>query len=238
METDRQLEKKWMNRRCFGGGAFLLAGALLAACGANPDQGGQQPGSGAGATEPPEAAGVDEALALAKQVFESSDPTAAYAALSEADRLKIDAATLPHSLEVTSKEIDPSNIHPEGAVSPGESAWSGCWGLHQTFLRKALLGNTLYTYWQNTYVCVNGTVYSVWVDGAGGETSTPGWRIANPPTTSTLNVSWEGRGLARYFFVFGAGGWDLQHPSDCIQQLLNSNGHDHRSTRSCDLWNP
>jgi hypothetical protein len=85
---------------------------------------------------------------------------------------------------------------------------------------------------------VNGSVYSVWVDGAGGETSTPGWRIAHAPTTSTLNVGWEGRGLARYYFVFGAGGWDLIHPSDCIQQLLNANGHDHRSTRSCDLWNP
>ena len=119
------------------------------------------------------------------------------------------------------------------------AAYTGCWTRSQTNKRKALLGNTLYTYWQTTRVCArNGRVISVAVTNADGETSTPGWRIVRNPVKSHKSVGWEGRGLARYYFVLGAGGVDIQHPSDCIQLRLNADGRHYRPMSSCNLDAP
>jgi hypothetical protein len=178
---------------------------------------------------------AQEGLAIATRVFASENPTDAYAALRDEERAKFDGVTTPGELQMSETFVDMGGkeITPESTMTP---AYSGCYGWHQTYGRKALFGNTLYTYWQSTSVCVsNGTVTSVSVYDAGGETSTPGWRITHSPTTATKNVYWEGRGKAQYYFVFGAGGWDIQHPTDCIQQRLNGNGHDHVSSSSCDL---
>ncbi len=177
-----------------------------------------------------------EGLTLAERVFDAADPAAAYAALDAEQRAKVDGVTTLGELVVQETFIDEkgqvSAVRPDAAPS----SFSGCYSKHKKHKRKALLGNTLYTYWQSTRVCVsNGHVTSVKVHGADGETSTPGWRIAHGPKTKTKNVGWEGRGLAKYYFVLGAGGWDIQHPSDCIQQRLNANGHDHVSSGSCDL---
>jgi hypothetical protein len=116
------------------------------------------------------------------------------------------------------------------------AAYTGCWSLNQTDEHTARFGNTLFTYWQTTKVCaINGRVSSVAVTYADGETNTPGWRIKSPPEKSAKSVGWEGRGLAKFFFVFGTNGFDLQHSSPCIQQRLNANGHDHQSMRTCNL---
>jgi hypothetical protein len=173
---------------------------------------------------------VQQGLTLAEQVYNADDPIQARSALTVEEQNLLDSVTQPATVEVESQLI-------EGAANL--DAFTGCWGWHQVYGRKALAGNTLYTYWQTTRVCAqNGRVTSVAVTYADGETSTPGWRIAHAPTTSTRNVGWEGRGLARYYFVLGAGPWDIVHPSDCIQQRLNGNGHDHRSMSSCDLAAP
>jgi hypothetical protein len=120
------------------------------------------------------------------------------------------------------------------APAASVKSFNGCWALHGTAGRKALFGNTLYTYWQTTRVCArNGRVTSVNVYDAGGETSTPGWRIDKPPTRRPQNVGWEGRGIAEYHFVLG-GPWDIQRPTDCIQLRLNADGRHYRSMGSCD----
>jgi hypothetical protein len=131
---------------------------------------------------------------------------------------------------------DTPAITPDAATA---AKFHGCWSVHATGGRKGFFGNTLYTFWQTTKVCANaGKVTSVAVLGAGGETSTPGWRIAHAPNTSKLNVGWEGRGLAQYHFVLGAGPWDIQHPSDCLQLRLNADGKHFRVMLSCDLRAP
>jgi hypothetical protein len=178
---------------------------------------------------------VQRGLTLAEQVYNADDPIKARSALTVEEQNLLDSVTQPATLDVESLLIPDAETLGAATLK----AFTGCWAMNQVYERKALLGNTLYTYWQTTQVCAqNGQVTSVAVTNADGETSTPGWRIAHAPTTSTKNVRWEGRGLARYYFVFGAGGWDLQHPSDCIQQRLNANGHDHRSMSSCNLDAP
>lgn len=173
---------------------------------------------------------VQQGLALAQQVYNAVDPIRARSALTVEEQNLVDGVTQPATVEVESQRVGgPENL----------LAYTGCWALNQKYEAKALFGNTLYTCWQRTRVCAqNGRVTSVAVTYADGETQTPGWRIAHAPTISTRNVGWEGRGLARYYFVFGTAGYDIQHPSDCIQQRLNANGHDHRSMSSCNLQAP
>jgi hypothetical protein len=171
---------------------------------------------------------VSEGLALAERVYNSNDPIKARSALTVEEQDLLDSVTQPSTFDVEFRS----------SISPAQNLarFTGCWALNQKVEAQALLGNTLYTYWQTTQVCANyGTVTSVAVTYADGETSTPGWKIGRAPTKSAKNVGWEGRGLARYYFVLGAGPWDLQHPSDCIQQRLNANGRDHRYTPSCNL---
>ncbi|GAA6617209.1 hypothetical protein [Scytonema sp. NUACC26] len=191
---------------------------------------------------PAEDPSVQRGLALAEQVYNANDPVQARSDLTVEEQNLVDSVTQPAALEVQSQPIDsaPTQGAPtQGASTQGASTlstYTGCWGLNQSAKRKALLGNTLYTYWQTTQVCArNGRVTSVAVTNAGGETSTPGWRIARNPTTSTKNVGWEGRGLARYYFVLGAGGIDVQNPTDCIQMRLNGNGRNYRYLSSCNL---
>jgi hypothetical protein len=115
---------------------------------------------------------------------------------------------------------------------------STCWSVNARGSSTAAAGNTLYTYWQTTKICVSsGRVSSVSVPSTlvGGETSTPGWRIDKPATTSVLDVDWEGRGLAQYYFVLGVAGYDIQHPTTCLQQRLNANLVSKLSNTSCSL---
>jgi hypothetical protein len=165
---------------------------------------------------------------VAEGVFAALDPAAAYASLGTSERRQFDAVMTPDSLDlVESEDFDA----PESLA-----AYTGCWGRNQTFAAKAAAGNTLYTYWQTTRVCVTrGRVTSVAVTYADGETSTVGWRIDKAPTKSTRNVIWEGRGNARYYFVLGTGGWDILHPVNCIQLRLNADGYHYRAMKSCNL---
>jgi hypothetical protein len=196
---------------------------------------------------------VQRGLTLAEQVYNADNPVQARSNLTVEEQKLVDGVTQPGALKVHSQLIggaknrDAENLvaYINGAENRDAenrgaenlvAAYTGCWQRSKTSERKSILGNTLYTYWQTTRVCAkNGRVTSVAVTNAGGETSTPGWRIARPPTKSAKSVGWEGRGLARYYFVLGAGGIDIQNPSDCIQQRLNANGRDHRAMTSCNL---
>jgi hypothetical protein len=173
--------------------------------------------------------------AVLDRVMKAADPQAAYAQLSAADRAEFDSLTRPAGEPSVTTTLDGNTpaITPDAATA---AKFNGCFSVHATGGRKAFFGNTLYTFWQTTKVCAKGgKVTSVAVTSAGGETSTPGWRIAHAPTTSKLNVGWEGRGKAAYHFVLGAGPWDIQHPSDCLQLRLNADGKHFRVMTSCDL---
>jgi len=196
---------------------------------------------------------VQRGLTLAEQVYNADNPVQARSNLTVEEQNLVDGVTQPAALKVHFQLIggaenrDAENLvayingaENRDAESRGAenlvAAFDGCWERKKTYEAKAAFGNTLYTAWQTTRVCArDGRVTSVAVTNAGGETSTPGWRIARAPTKSAKSVGWEGRGLAQYYFVLGAGVIDIQNPSDCIQQRLNANGRDHRSMSSCNL---
>ena len=188
-------------------------------------------------------------LQVAERVQASADPAAAYHSLSTQDRAAFDAANrLDHTeLSVSAaglnsnagKTLLPAQAEALLATPVGQSAlaaYSGCWAMQTKGAAKALAGNTLYTYGQSTEVCVRSSaVYYVKVYNVWDETSTPGWRIDKNPTTTTFNAGWEGRGRAQYYFVLGAGPWDVQHPTTCLQLRLNRDGSHYAASYSCNL---
>lgn len=181
---------------------------------------------------------------LARRVLDSADPKGAYEALSVPDRAAFDSVTIPATEEAAST-VEPSGdtVAEDEADEPTDGlalakkvGRSGCFSVSRTGKAKARAGNTLFTYWQTTRVCAKrGRVTSIKVTNAGGETSTPGWRIDRRPTTQVKSVGWEGRSVARYYFVLGVGGWDVQRPSRCIQLRLNANLRDRRILTHCNI---
>ncbi|SBW23414.1 putative secreted protein [Candidatus Protofrankia californiensis] len=174
---------------------------------------------------------------VADKVFSSSSPKAAYDALSESDRVAFTASTTVDRIEThtVGKGLG-ANAGKTANSFDGAVAASGCWYFTFRGRAKAAAGNTLYTYWQNTAVCARkGRITAVWTDNVDGETSTPGWRIDKDPTTKTKNVGWEGRGVARYYFVLGVGGWDIQHPTTCLQGRVNADRVHYAVSRSCNI---
>lgn len=195
------------------------------------------------------AATVEQGTSVGTSVFSSQNPQAAYRALGASERAAFDSV---HKVDRTSTTVraqgvganEGTRLSPSRAAKLGSTRrgalvsprYSGCWAMQVSGSARAAAGNTLYTYGQSTQVCVRNnrvsgiTVYNVW-----NETSTPGWRIDKRPTTSRFNAGWEGRGLAQYYFVLGAGGWDIQRPTTCLQLRLNANGYNYSHSRSCNL---
>jgi hypothetical protein len=178
---------------------------------------------------------VTHAKAVAATVFASADPKAAYSALSAADRTAFDMLEQPTALHTatTATKIDAKLLTAQQAVSP---AYVGCWAMAADDYASDALGLTLYEYGQTTDVCVGsaGSVYQIDVYNVWNHIDMAGWRFDHSdPATS--NVGWEGRGLAKFLFILGSGGWDIQNDNPCLQLRLNADGHSSLVTESCNL---
>ena len=173
---------------------------------------------------------AQRAMALARAVASSKDPSASLAGLSTADQALVKEAVTPVRTDVTTA---PANA----GVLPD---FLGTWNEHITWTAKDVFNISLYSYWQTTNATAAGsgtTISSVTVTDKGEQIFNAGigWRVAHAAVGSTKNCGWEGRGLAKFYFVLGTGGWDLEHPSNCGQIRLNIDGHDKWILSSCDL---
>lgn len=61
-----------------------------------------------------------------------------------------------------------------------------------------------------------------------------GWRKSGVEKSS-LGVGWEGRGVARGDFSWGAGGWDFLYTTVCSQLRLNANMRNYAASDHCSL---
>jgi len=178
-------------------------------------------------------------LAVAERILEAPSPEAAYASLSPSERADFDAANLPATAELT--ESSPVLVAQKRAASAdadGSVLIEYCWSWVQSGRYKSLVGLTLFTYGNTVEVCYqnrNSTVTSIRVFNMWNEVKSVGWREKHEPVAKTYNARWEGRGLSQHFLAFGAGGWDINHPTTCLQQRLSGNGHDRRALISCNL---
>jgi hypothetical protein len=181
-------------------------------------------------------------LAVAQKVFAASSPRAAYNGLSAADKYAFKQVETPASVTNVNSTVRGIGAL-AGKTAPNLAsaeavAFSGCWALTDTWAEKAAAGNTLFTYWQATEVCVSGgkVTNPIYVYNYDSETSTPGWSSYQGATTGKFNASWEGRGLVRVYYhltipVYGV----IQTVSPCGQLRLNANGYSYAVSSSCNL---
>lgn len=108
---------------------------------------------------------LQRGLTLAKRVYNADDPVQARSKLTVEEQNLVDSVTQPGALKVDYQLIGSAKYpsiknlvaYINGAKNPGAknpgaenliAAYSGCWGLNQRYKRKAIFGNTLYTYWR------------------------------------------------------------------------------------------
>lgn len=61
-----------------------------------------------------------------------------------------------------------------------------------------------------------------------------GWHKSGV-SEGTKSVGWEGRGVVRGDFTWGAGGWDFLFTTVCCQMRLNVNMTHYRATDDCSV---
>lgn len=159
-------------------------------------------------------------------VLKADDPTAAYGALSAADRAEFDFYMLPVEPESPpAMKIEPHDAEAFRSARQGllpESALdvtaTGCWLGRSNDSRKAPAGNTLYTFFTTLRWCASGsTVTSATLYEADGETSTPGWRYDGVRARNWGIINNTGRAYARHRFVLGIGGYDVKTDDNCLR---------------------
>jgi hypothetical protein len=173
----------------------------------------------------------DRGLALASSVFASADPQAAYKQLSASDQALFTSVETPAKAPTAPVSIPKLGSTPNLATA----AYTGCWGMAESYVQRSLAGNVLYSYGNAVIVCVsNGVVTSVEVSNVWQQTSTIGWRFT-AADSSTLNMGWEGRGRSQFHFILGLGGWDVQYENPCSQIRVNANGYNYSVSTACSL---
>lgn len=137
--------------------------------------------------------------------------------LNPADQSKFINSKLPASI-TTTLTVTKETITPSESSRASAAQATGCWRARLNGQAKSALGNTLFTYYHLAYWCSSGlTITTSRWDGAGGETSTPGWRyegVINKGAGVVLN---QGRSYSQFRFVLGAGGIDVQSPTPCLR---------------------
>lgn len=167
-------------------------------------------------------------VAVATRVFDSADPQAAWAALTESERLAFEAATRPDHAEFSETKSSRATL----------AAYTGCWAKAGQWTQYSMIGLALFSWWQTTRVCASqGVTTSVSVSSYGEQVLGVGWYTTGASTTDTFRTAADGRGLSRAHFALGSNGWNLQEATPCGQIRLAANGVNYSSSTSCILNN-
>ncbi len=145
--------------------------------------------------------------------------------LDPVERAEFIESKLPAETEMTAGSQVPANDAAVRSLKAAQSDGStvtplatGCWTQRWTGKAKATFGNVLYTWYHVGYWCASGTkVTKADTRDAGGETSTPGWRYEGIMREGHGVVSNQGRSYTQHKFVLGAGGIDVQSPTECLR---------------------
>jgi hypothetical protein len=168
-------------------------------------------------------------------IISSSSPEEAYQALPPRDKdlLKTEFAKAT-TITTNSTGSSVTDTHPNIGATPNSSS---CWSKSaETTLVGGVTQTYMFTVGQTTTVCASGgQVTSVGVSNP--YTNTHGYPgiHAIGVQTSTLNVGWEGRGVANGTFGYGVGGWDLYTGSQCTKLYLNADMVHYRGSTECSL---
>lgn len=169
--------------------------------------------------------------ALISKIIKSKHPKKTYYSLSKANR-----AVVRKELKSGTVRLRVVRTPASTNVSPNSGATASCW---QKSLEAAYMGgktrNILFKTTQTTSVCVvAGTVSEVTLPQRFQDTLGLGWH-PDGVGKATLDVNWEGRGVALGKFKWGAGGWYLYHSNLCAQLRLNRDFSHYAASQACSV---
>lgn len=173
---------------------------------------------------------------LMTKVLKAKNPKKTYNALSKSDKALIKkeltgGARKTRILGGTSANATMNSATPQNSSG---TCWSkGIEASRWGGITKAKLLSVTIT----TRVCVaSGAVTSVEVSEAFQTvySAALGWH-KNGVSDSSLNAGWEGRGVGRGEFTWGAGDWDLLFTTVCGQMRLNADMVHYAGSDSCSV---
>ncbi len=170
--------------------------------------------------------------ALISKILKSSNPKKTWSKMSKKDKALV-------KKELKSGKVKVKLVAGGGVSTnavPDTPSTGSCWQktLEADYyggVTRALMFSTTNT----TQVCADsGTVTFVDVPEKFQNTERLGWH-KDGVTDSTLDVNWEGRGVARGSFDFGAAGWVLLSKTICAQLRLNADMTHYASSSECSV---
>lgn len=188
---------------------------------------------------PPPESTSGNGLAIVHNLMESSDPTAAFNALSHDDKRIVKAALTVEKVtndESRTTQVAPSPADLQAAIKHGATSSVSCWDVWNRWAGRNMVGGALVTWWQGLRWCGDGTkVTSYNVYDRGGETSTPGWHYEGHSGDPAYRyLGWEVRAITREKFRLSLGPWDPQNPILCGQNRGGASGASSNS-QSCSM---
>lgn len=169
---------------------------------------------------------------LISKIIKSKNPKKTYNGLSKANK-----ALLLKELKGGKKtlRVVGTPVSPLG-VTPNAGATGTCWNKSlEARYWGGVTKKLLFTTTQTTTVCViDGNVSQVTVPQRFQDVYGLGWH-PDGVSRATLDVDWEGRGVARGEFKWGAGGWYLFHGSVCSQLRLNRDFIHYAGSLACSM---
>ena len=172
------------------------------------------------------------ATAVWNRLEASSDPKAAYEALSTGDRAAFDAYLVPAASE-ESMTLQPMDSEARAAVASGsvklkysssEQALSdlastqGCWAGNARYTEKAALGNSLWdTYTEGTWCGSGSSVTSASFSRSWSTIAAVGWRDGGQIGRGAGVSNKQARIWSQRKMILGTGGWDVQTRTPCLR---------------------
>ncbi|MDN6445328.1 hypothetical protein [Corynebacterium casei] len=159
---------------------------------------------------------------ISNEVMSAPNPETAINGLSQAERETFELYNTPSDVETIETET----------LQAATMANKYCRIDGVTFGQKAILGNTLYTWWQRVEICGNPGVQidDVRILEAGGETKTPTWSYdgnANTPTAyATTGGQWTSRSSESFSQT------RLNRRTECVTATIVPSG-EYRATSTC-----
>lgn len=178
---------------------------------------------------PAQASNASKVKSLIAKIMHSKHPKTTYLHLSKANRALVRKEVKKG--HVTTRWVRSSS---STLAVPNSGSSGACWQKTlEADYRGGVTQRTLFTTTNTTKVCVvASSVSDVDVPESFQDTVGLGWHPEGV-TDSTLNVDWEGRGVSRGTFSFGAAGWVLFQKTICSQVRLNSDFVHYAGSSKC-----
>jgi hypothetical protein len=170
------------------------------------------------------------AASIVRDVLQAANPTAAWNALTPAQKRAFGVATKPVSVTVKV-----TSMHRIATTPQAAAASSKCYDVYAYLDWNGIFGTTTYTTWLGYNACETGGNFKSWsIYTQGGETRTPGWSYEGVINHGGKNEGWEVKVFSETKFGYGIG-VNITYSNACTQDDVDAVYGNTYIQRSCNL---